>query len=368
MIPLCRPYLPKMKKLQKKFEEVLDSGMLTNSKFVQEFENDCSKFLGVKNTVAVSSGTSALILALKCLGIKGEVILPSFTFTSDGLSLLRLGLKPVFVDIDPQTLNINPDLIEKEITSKTSCILATHVFGNPCEIDKIQKIAKKHNLKVIYDAAHAFGSKYKNKSVVKFGDASIISFTPTKVITTGEGGLVVVKNKNLARIMRLGRNNGDSFNRKEEFLGITARMDEFSAILGIEGLKIIKENLRKRLKIVSLYKNKLGKVAGISFQKIKKGNFSDYKDFVIMVNSQKYGITRDNLLKNLKKNGIECKAYFYPALHQKIIYKKYLTSSLPVTDFISDSIISIPLYSHMPGDSVIKICSIIKSLSKNYEN
>jgi len=366
MIYLNRPYTPKIEKLQKKFEEVLNSGMLTNSKYVKEFENECAKFLGVKNTIATSNGTSALILALKCLGIKGEVILPSFTYSSDGHCLLWLGLKPIFADIDPQTLNIDPDSIEKKITSKTSCILATHVFGNPCEIDRIQKIAKKHNLKVIYDAAHAFGSKYKNKSVVKFGDASIISFTPTKILTTGEGGMVVVKNKNLARIIKLGRNNGDSFNRKEEFLGITARMTEFSAILGIEGLRIIKENLRKRLSIVSLYKKELREVQGVSFQDIRRGSFTDYKDFVIIVDSKKYGITRDNLLKNLRQNGVECKVYFDPPLHQKKVYSAFKNINLPKTNFISQSIISLPIYSAMPTAQVKKVCQLIKKYaSKN---
>ena len=163
--------------------------------------------------------------------------------------------------------------------------------------------------------------------------------------------------------MKLGRNNGDSFNKKEEFLGITARMNEFSAILGIEGLKIIKENLKKRLKIINLYKKELGKIPGIYFQKINQNYFSVYKDLVILVDKDKFGISRDKLLRELLKRNIESKVYFYPALHKKVVYKKYLSASLPATDFVSDHIMSLPLYSHMPEDYVIKVCSTIKSLS-----
>ncbi len=364
MIPLTRPTLPKLKFVQGKLNDVFKTGMMTNAKYVKEFELKCAKFLGVENVVAVSSGTSALMLSLKCLNLKGEVILSSFTFTSTGHALLWCGLKPVFADIDKETFNMDPAEIEKKITKNTSAILATHVFGSPCEISKIQKIAKKHNLKVIYDSAHAFGSKYKNKPVAHFGDASIFSLTPTKVLTTGEGGLIVSKNKSFVKTLILGRNNGDSFNRQEEFLGLTARMPEISAILGIEGLKILAKSIKNRLKLVNLYKKQLSGVSGISFQKVEPSSFSVYKDLVILIDKEKFGISRGQLLKELNKKNIESKIYFYPPLHKKTVYKKYSKSSLPVTDFVSSHIISLPLYSHMPESYVLKVCSAIKSLYK----
>ena len=360
MIPLARPTLPKLNSMQRKMQDIFKSGMLTNAKYVAEFEKEAAKFLGVKNTVAVSSGTAALTLVLKCLQLKGEVILPSFTFTSGASALLWCGLTPVFADIDPETFNIDPNSIEKKITKKTSAILATHVFGNPCEVKKIEKIAKKHNLKVIYDAAHAFGSTYKNKSVFNYGDASMVSFTPTKVFTTAEGGLVVVKDKNLVKTLKLGRNNGDSFNRNEEFLGITARMNEFSAILGIEGLKVLKKNLERRMRIINLYKKELNNISGISFQQISPKNFSVYKDFTILVNEKKFGISRDNLLKELLKRKIQTKTYFYPPLHQKKICSKLPKSFLPNTNYISSHIMSLPLYSHMPEKYVKQVCAVIQ--------
>lgn len=364
MIPLIRPTLPKLSSIQKKLRGTFKSGMITNSKYVREFEQRCAKFLGVKSVVAVSSGTSALILSLKCLGIKNEVIIPSFTFASSGHSLLWLGLTPVFADVNKETFNIDPVSIKKKITSKTTAILATHVFGNPCQIDRIQKIAKKYNLKVIYDAAHAFGSKYKQKSVAHFGDISVFSLTPTKVLTTGEGGLIVARDKKLARILKLGRNNGDSLNREEEFLGISARMNEFSAILGIEGLKILPKSLRMRLKLVNLYKKELAELVGISFQEITPNGFSVYKDLTILVDEKKFGISRNNLLKELLKNNIETKVYFSPPLHKKKVYRKYRRISLPQTDSLSHRIMSLPLYSYMPEDNVMKVCSAIKNSYK----
>jgi len=356
--------LPKLSALQKKLKHVFKSGMLTNAKYVSEFERSCADFLDAENVVAVASGTAALILILKCLNLKGEVILPSFTFTSDASALLWCGITPIFADIDPKTFNLDPDLIQKKITKKTSAILATHVFGNPCEIEKIETVARKNNLKVIYDAAHAFGSAYKGRSVFRFGDASIVSFTPTKVITTAEGGLAVVKDKNLSRILQLGRNNGDSFNREEEFLGLTARLNEFSAILGIESLKILKQRLKRRLKLVKMYKKELAGVPGISFQAVAPDNFSVYKDFTILADENKFGRSRDDLLKELLKRKIECKTYFYPALHKKKICQEYSDSLLPQTDYISAHIISLPLYSHMPEKYVKRVCSTIKKLSK----
>jgi len=364
MIPLTRPTLPPISTLQAKMKHVFESGMLTNAKYVQEFEKKCAQFLGVRKTVAMSSGTSALILAAKCLDLKGEVILPSFTFTSGAHSLLWNNLKPVFVDIDSETFNIDVSSIEKKITKKTCAILATHVFGNPCDISSIEQIAKKYNLKVIYDAAHAFGALYKGKSVVNYGDLSIFSFTPTKVMSTAEGGMAVAKSKKVTKLLELGRNNGDSFNRKEEFLGISARMNEFSAILGIETLKEFKKFLGRRKKMVQLYHKELRGVPGISFQKIAPHALSAHKEMAIIVDRSAYGISRDALLKELHKKNIQAKVYFDPPLHKKKVYDQYKNLPLPNTEFVSSHIMSLPLYSHMLEHEVKTVCSVIKKLAK----
>lgn len=363
MIPLTRPTLPPLKSLQDKMRCVFKSGMLTNSRFVAEFEKRCAKFLCEDYVYAVSNGTSALMLAAKCLNLKGEVILPSFTYTSTGHCLLWNNLKPVFVDVDPETFNLNPVLIEEKITKNTSAIFATHAFGNPCDIDAISKIAKKHNLKVVYDAAHAFGATYKGKSVAHYGDVVIFSLSPTKIVTTCEGGLVVVHNKMLYNMMCIGRNNGDSPNKEEEFLGITARMNEISAIIGIESLKILKQTIQRTKKLVYLYHDELSGINGIMFQKLIPNANSSYKAMTIVVDERKFGISRDTLLKELARRDIFAKVYFNP-LHRKKVYSRYKHAHLPCTDFLRKNIISLPLYSHMPEQEVREVCSVIRTLAK----
>lgn len=362
MIPLTRPALPALKNLTPKMKEIFNSGMITNGKYVEQFEKECAKFLGVKYAVAVSSGTSAIMLLAKCLDLKGEVIMPSFTFSSSAHALLWCGIKPVFVDVDLETFNIDHDLIEKKITSKTTAIFPTHVFGNPCDIKKIQQFAKRHDVNVIYDAAHAFGSTYQGKSVACFGEASVFSFTPTKVLTTGEGGLIATNNNELTKKLRLARNNGDSFNRDEEFLGLSARMGEINAILGLEGLKILPQIIKKRLALVNWYKKELSGIEGIYFQAIKPTSTSVFKDMAIVVDAKKFGVSRDKLLRELLKMNIQTKVYFYPPLHKKRVYAKYKNVYLPNTDVISKNILDLPLYSHMSAGEIIKVCQVLKDI------
>ena len=365
MIPLTRPTLPAYESIQDKFKEVFQSGMLTESKFVKEFEQQCAEFLQVKHVIAVSSGTCALMLAMKCLNLKGEVILPSFTFTSDGHSLLWNNLDPVFVDVNPLTYNLDPVQIEKAITSNTCAILPTHVFGSPCDIEAIEKIAEKYNLKIIYDAAHAFGAKHNEESIAKFGDVTVYSLTPTKVLPIGEGGLLATNDDALAAKLKLSKFNGDSFNREEEFLGLSARLSEFHAIVGIEALKVFPEAIRQRIEKVKLYKQKLVNISGIKFQEIMDGHESVYKDLAVVIDELVFGASRDALLEELKKNDIQTKVYFDPPLHRKQVYKQYHDLVLPSTYYLSNNIIDLPLSSHMPNEDIDKVCSVIISLHKS---
>ena len=359
-IPLLRPTLPPFKAVEKKLKDTLESGMLSEARYVREFERKAARHLGVQYVAACSSGTAALTLALLALGIKdGEVIIPSFTYSSDGHVLLWVGLEPAFADINAKTLNLDPASIEKNITTRTKAIMPTHIFGNPCDVDAIGRIAKKHSLQVIYDATHAFGSTYRGKSVMAYGDASVISFTPTKVLTTGEGGMVVGQSKEFIEKVAQGKYNGDSFKRESEFLGITARMGEWNAILGIEGLKILPRHLRERMKLVALYKRELGAIPGIAMQEIEPHGVSNYKDFVIFVDKNTFGVSRDELLEMLRKHNIETKVYFYP-LHKKKMYTKFAPKELPNTELVAGQIMNLPLYSHMPEAFVRKVCLIIK--------
>jgi dTDP-4-amino-4,6-dideoxygalactose transaminase len=317
-IPITEPTIPAVKSLLAMYGSVLKSRMITNSKYVQKFEDKVKKYTGAKYAVALNSCTSGLILIFKSLGLKGEVIVPSFTFYATAHALLWNNLKPVFVDCDPETYNINTNKIESLITLKTSAILGVHIFGNPADVESLEYISKKHKLKLIFDAAHGFGSKYKGRNIGTFGDAEAFSLSPTKLLTAGEGGMVTTNNEELARKLMIGRTYGDSGIYDPEFCGLSARMSEFHAVLGIESLNNLKANVAKRNKLVNLYKSILSEIPGISFQLIKDGNQSNFKDFSVLIDPEKFGLSRDALSLALAKENIVTKNYFYPPLHQQM--------------------------------------------------
>lgn len=361
LFPFTRPTISNFSFLKKKYEEIFRSGMLTNSKYVEEFENEIKQYLGVKYVIAVNSCTSGLMLILKALDLKGEIIIPSFTFYATGHAVLWNNLTPVLVDCDNNTYNISPSAVEKAITPKTSAIIGVHIFGNPADISELEKIAKKHKLKLIFDAAHGFGVKYKGKPLGRSGDAESFSLSPTKLLTAAEGGIVTTNDEQLARMVRLGRNYGDPGNYDCELPGLSARMSELHAILGIESLKNLEENAAKRNKLAKIYKKLLGRISGIYFQKIEADNTSSYKDFSINVNKKIFGLSRDQLAQALVAENIMIKKFFYPPLHRQNLYKKFrnLENKLDNTDNLSENSLSIPLYSHVEIEEVKKICEAI---------
>lgn len=363
-IPLTRPALPELNDIKPMIKEILKSGMITEHKFVNLFEKKCAEFLGVKYAIVTSSGTCALLLALKCLRLKGEVIIPSFTYTSDAHALLWCGLKPVFADIDPETFTLDPKAVLKKISKKTVAIMPTHVFGNPCAISSFEEIRLKTGLKIIYDAAHAFGSTYRGKSMSAFGDIAIYSLTPTKVLTAGEGGLMTTNDRALAEKLRLAKFNGDSFDRQKEFLGLTSRLSELQAILGLANLEKLPVDLKKRLALVDYYKKKLAGVRGITFQKIDRGSTSVYKDLTVVINEKASGFKREQLFDEFKKNNIQTKIYFDPVLNKKKVYHRFAALKLPVTEYLAGHIINLPLYNLMRKTDADRVCRVIIELHK----
>lgn len=361
LLPFTRPTISGISTIQKKYQDTLESGMITTSKYVEEFENQVKKYLGVKHVIALNSCTSGLMLIIKALNLKGEIILPSFTFYATGHSVLWNNLTPVLVDCDQNTYNIDPSSIEKAITPKTSAIIAVHIFGNPADVNQLQKIAKKHNLKLIFDAAHGFGVKYKGRPVGRSGNAESFSLSPTKLLTTAEGGVVTTNDDSLARKIKIGRNYGDPGTYDCEFPGLSARMSEFHAILGLEGLKQLETNTLRRNNLVRLYKKSLARIPGIRFQKIENGNRSSFKDFSIYIDKSKFGLSRDKLAEALNLENIMIKKYFSPPLHRQKLYAKFssLKNNLDNTDNLSENSLSLPLYSHMEKDNVKKVCEAI---------
>lgn len=364
-LPLTRPALVAWAKLKKPLKEIISSGLLTKGAYLKKFEEKVAHFLGVKYAVATSSCTTGLILVLQALGLKGEVILPSFTFMATGHALLWNHLTPVFAEIRPETLNIDPDDVRKKITAKTSAMLVPHIFGNPADIGTLQKIAQKHGLKLIFDAAHGFGSLYQGKPLGRFGEAEVFSLSPTKLLVTGEGGVVTTNNKALAERLKIAREYGNSGDYDSLFAGLNARMQEFSAILGIANLTILEKVSQKRNQLARLFIRNLRKFPGIYFQKIAPTNRSSYKDLTILIDESKAPLNRDQLARALASENIETRNYYDPPLHHQTAFRQFSKGVLlPVTEMISPRALSLPLSSRMTAREVLKICAAIKRIFK----
>ena len=366
-IPILRPTLPKVEELLPRLKKSLSSGQITNASNVKRFEELSAHYLGVRHSVAVSSCTAGLILVHKCLGLKGEVIVPSFTFHATAHSLLWNNLTPIFVDSREDTFNIDERRIEELITRKTSAILAVYLYGDPPDVEKLQRIADRHGLKLIFDSAHAFGSRFKGAMAGRFGDAEVFSLSPTKLLISGEGGIVATNDKTLADRLKVARNYGDSGNYDCAFNGLNARMAEFNAILGIEGLKILDKKIKCRNRIAQLYTDFFKNYKGISFQKIEKGNLSTFKDYSIIIDPVMLGIDRDAVAIALEKENIITKKYFYPPVHMQKVYSPYNKISLPIAERLSDRVLSIPIYCSLSSKTIKKICHAFSRIFKHKE-
>ena len=363
-IPIVRPTLPDIKKLIPRLKKMFRSGQITNASNVKKFESMAASYLNVRYCVAVSSCTAGLMLVQKCLGLKGEVIVPSFTFHATVHSLLWNGLTPIFIDCREDTFNIDEAKIERLVTKKTSAILAVYLYGNPPAIKRLQHIADKHNLKLIFDSAHAFGSRYDGLKAGRFGDAEVFSLSPTKLLITGEGGLVASNDKTLADKLKIARNYGDSGDYNCAFNGLNARMTEFNAILGIEGFRILHQKIRRRNEIAGLYTDFFKPYEGIIFQKIEKGNLSTYKDYSIIINPAGLGIDRNAVAVALEKENIITRKYFYPPVHAQSAYRLYNKGGLKITERLSDRVLSLPVYYSLTDTAVKRICYALERIFK----
>ncbi len=339
--------------------EVLRSGRLALGPKTEEFERLVSEYVGVNYAIAVNSGTSALHLIVKSLGLgKGdEVLVPSFTFAASVNALLYEGVTPIFVDIERDTGNIDPKDLERRITSRTKAIVVVDVFGHPVEWDEINRIANKYNLKVIDDSCEALGSIYKGVKIGKFGDAAAFAFYPNKQITTGEGGIIVTDNPDIARICRSLRNQGRNEMGawlEHERLGYNYRLDEMSAALGVSQIKRIESLIAKREKVAQIYTNRLSRIEWIRTPIVKPGIRMSWFVYVISVSP---GINRDNIMLQLEKDGIPTRNYFAPVHLQAYIREMFGTSKglLPVTESLANQTISLPFHGNLTEEQVERV-------------
>lgn len=340
-----QPSLPPLEQLLPYLEQIWENKTLTNGgPFHEQLEAALCAYLGVPYISLFSNGTIALITALKALGIEGEVITTPYSFVATANSSLVNGIVPVFVDIDPLTLNLDPTKIEAAITPRTRAIMPVHVYGHPCDVDSIDVIAKRYKLKIIYDAAHAFGLKCHCGSVLNHGDLSVLSFHATKVFNTFEGGAIVCQDAESKRHIDQLKNFGFTSETTVEKIGINGKMSEFNAALGLLQLKYIDAAIGQRQAIDAAYRESLKGIPGIRCHIQPESLRSIYSYFPIFVEDE-YSLTRDQLYEKLKANGVHGRRYFYPAITHFPMYRDAQgADSVPVAEAIAARVICLPFY------------------------
>ncbi len=353
MINVTKPFLPPKEEYLKYIDGIWDRVWLTNNgPLVNELELELKEFLNLDHLLFVANGTIALQMAIKALKLKGEIITTPFSYVATTSSIVWEGCKPVFVDINENDCNIDVEKIEAAITTETVAILVTHVYGNPVDIDSIQKIADKHRLKVIYDAAHCFGTKYKGRSVLEYGDISTISFHATKLFSTVEGGAVVTKDPALLRELALKRNFGHTGPASFEGVGINAKNSEFHAAMGLASLKYVDKILGRRKEQYQYYLEKL-KNSNLSFIKINPDSEFNYSYMPVIFKTES---DLKKALINLNNQYVFPRRYFSPALNT-LEYVK--ANECPVAEDISRRVLTLPMYHDLSMDSINMICRII---------
>ena len=362
-IYVTQPTLPDLSEFTKSLEQIWKSKWLTNNGlFHQEFEKKLAEFLGVQYISLFANGTLALLTSLQALDITGEVITTPYTFVATAHSIMWNNLTPVFCDIEPVYGNIDINKIEQLITEKTTAILPVHVYGNPVDVEKIELIAQKHKLKVIYDAAHAFNVKKDGNSILNYGDLSVLSFHSTKVFNTIEGGAIISHNKETKQHIDDLKNFGFRNETTVVAAGINGKMNELQAAYGLLQIKNIKNQIASRKKITNIYRQLLNNIIGINFYKNIDGVEHNYAYFPIFI-SDKYKMSRDELYNLLKSNNIFGRRYFYPLISNIPTYKELPSSNinnLPVANKLANQVICLPIYPDLQEEEIMYICNLIK--------
>jgi len=361
---VTQPSLPELEELYPYLEKIWASKTLTNGgPFHQELEEMLCEHLGIKHISLFNNGTIALIVALQALGISGEVITTPYSFVATSHTLLWNNIKPVFVDIQPDTFNLDPLKIEAAITSETSAIMPVHCYGTACNTIEIERIATKHNLKVIYDAAHAFGVNQHSNSILNFGDLSVLSFHATKVFNTFEGGAIISHSLEMKNHIDQLKNFG--FINEVEVLqaGINGKMSELNAAIGLLQLKNINALIKARQTIAERYNQQLSNIPGIEIPAVNSCKESNFSYYPILV-TDRYPISRDALYEKLKDKNIFSRRYFYPLISNFPMYKNHPSSSpslLPIANRIANEVLCLPIFPSLNSNIQDEIISFIRS-------
>ena len=363
-IYVTSPLLPSLEDFTFLLKEIWESKMLTNNgNFHQKLEEELAKYLKVPYLSLFTNGTLPLITALQAMRITGEVITTPFSFVATTHSLWWNGIKPVFVDIEPETCNLDPSKIEAAITPRTTAIMPVHVYGKPCKTKEIQEIANKYGLKVIYDAAHAFGVEINGESILNFGDMATLSFHATKVYNTLEGGALVVHDEQTKKRIDYLKNFGFASETEVVAPGINSKVDEVRAAYGLLNLKQVDHAINSRRKVAIRYRDELQGVKGITFFNDIPGVRHNYSYFPIFINAEEYGMTRDELYFKMKEHNVFGRRYFYPLISTFSTYRGLDSANpdnLPVATQMSNNVICLPMHHALSENEVEYIFQIIK--------
>ncbi|MBR5597732.1 MAG: DegT/DnrJ/EryC1/StrS family aminotransferase [Lachnospiraceae bacterium] len=360
-ILVTKSSMPELEEYVDEISSLWDSCWLTNmGPKHQKFQKKLCEYMETQNIELLVNGHMALELTLQAMNLQGEVITTPFTFASTTHAIVRNGLKPVFCDIDPVTYCMDVNKLEGLITDSTCAIMPVHVYGNICNVEEIERIAQKYELKVIYDAAHSFGEKYKGKSIAQFGDASCFSFHATKVFNSIEGGAVCFKDGVLGEKLYDLKNFGIHGPEEVAEVGANAKMNEFCAAMGICNLRHIEEEIEKRRIIVERYREKLDSIEGLILNINQKEVKSNYAYFPVIFEEKIFGASREEIFKKLAQNGIGARKYFYPLTNTfECFHGSYNVMETPVALHISKRVLTLPLFAELDLKEVDRICDII---------
>ena len=360
-----RPNFGNRQRLLERINDMLDRKWLSNNgPYVQEFEQRVADMVGVRHCIALCNGTIALEIAIRALELKGEVILPSFTFVATAHALQWQEITPVFCDIDPKTHTIDPACIEKMITPRTTGIIGVHIWGRPCQIESLEEIAATHHLKLLFDAAHGFGNSCNGKMLGGFGNAEIFSFHPTKFFNTSEGGAIVTNDDALAKRIRLMKNFGFSGCLDDViYVGTNGKMNEFSALTGLTNLESIDEFISVNRENYQSYASELAGIPGVALITYDHRERCNYQYIVLEIDEAVARVTRDQLVEILRAENVLARRYFYPGCHRMEPYRSYFPHAglvLPHTEMLVQRVLSLPTGTAVSSDEIREICQIIR--------
>jgi dTDP-4-amino-4,6-dideoxygalactose transaminase len=365
------PNIPDRKKLLRRINAMLDRRWLTNrGPCVLELESKIANMVGVKHCIATCNGTLALIIAVRALQLSGEVIIPAFTFISTAHALQWEGIKPVFCDVEPRSHNLDVSQLENLITSRTTGVIPVHLWGRPCNIDQLTLVTKKHNLNLLFDAAHAFACSYRGQMIGNFGDAEIFSFHATKYFNTFEGGAVVTNDDNLADRLRLMKNFGFRGFDNVISLGINAKMNEVAAVMGLTNLEYIDDFITVNHRHYHQYRNELSNVPGIRFITFDEEEKNNYQYIVLEIDKNVAKMSRDDFVTVLHAENVIARRYFYPGCHNMEPYRSLYPDArvtLPETEKLTDKVLCLPTGTAVKHKDISRICQIIRFIATNGE-